>query len=192
MDRTEWVMVPREPTAQMLKAAADEDLKVWLDCGQPAADHSIIWRAMLATARTPVQDLQPVAWIDPGSYEAMLACEDGCLRYLTRHPREGDIPLYSTSPDAAARIAELEAERDRLRSEMDKCAAALPGSFYMDPPDGGDVGVSEQLRRMIDALKSERDALRKALVEFVQYADDCDDDSPELDRARAALAKEPT
>jgi len=40
----------------------------------------------------------------------------------------------------------------------------------------------------IDALKAENEKLRKALVEFVQYADDCDDDSPELDRARAALA----
>jgi len=35
----------------------------------------------------------------------------------------------------------------------------------------------------IDAIKAERDALRKALVEFVHYADDCDDDSPESPQA---------
>ena len=26
--------------------------------------------------------------------------------------------------------------------------AALPGAYYMDPPDGGDVSVPEQVRRM--------------------------------------------
>lgn len=36
----------------------------------------------------------------------------------------------------------------RLTAELAECAAELPGSYYMDPPDGGDVTVSEQLRRM--------------------------------------------
>jgi seryl-tRNA synthetase len=61
------------------------------------------------------------------------------------------------------------AERDKLRAEVEalrgqvetltewyanalnvieECVAALPGVTYMDPPDGGDVSVPEQLRRM--------------------------------------------
>ena len=35
-----------------------------------------------------------------------------------------------------------------LRQQLEACAAALPGPYYMDPPDGGGVSVSEQLRRM--------------------------------------------
>ena len=34
------------------------------------------------------------------------------------------------------------------RREIVACASVLPGVIYMDPPDGGDVSVSEQLRRM--------------------------------------------
>jgi hypothetical protein len=40
------------------------------------------------------------------------------------------------------------AERDALAREVDACAAALPGPYYMDPPDGGDVPISEQVKRM--------------------------------------------
>jgi len=40
------------------------------------------------------------------------------------------------------------AEMADLRAELAACAAALPGVYYMDSPDGGDVSVSEQLRRM--------------------------------------------
>lgn len=49
----------------------------------------------------------------------------------------------------------LVAERDDLcrqldeaRAERDAMANVLPGHYYMDPPDGGDVPVLEQLRRM--------------------------------------------
>ena len=31
---------------------------------------------------------------------------------------------------------------------MKECASALPGTYYMDPPDGGDVSIPEQIRRM--------------------------------------------
>ena len=59
-----------------------------------------------------------MAWIDPENFKAMMETEHTFLRYLTRHPRNGDIPLYINPPNAAARIAELEAERDRLRAEL--------------------------------------------------------------------------
>ncbi len=42
----------------------------------------------------------------------------------------------------------LIAESIARSNELNECAAALPGSLYMDPPDGGDTPISEQLRRM--------------------------------------------
>jgi hypothetical protein len=79
---------------------------------------------------------------------------------------------YSDAPTEAAdalvklqaRVAELTAERDNWcafagasnedaqRAEADLAAARalLPGVYYMDPPDGGQVEMLEQLRRMAD------------------------------------------
>ncbi|ELC0893057.1 hypothetical protein [Pseudomonas aeruginosa] len=45
-------------------------------------------------------------------------------------------------------ILRLIAEVERLESEIDQCASALPGTYYMDPPDGGNVSIPEQIRRM--------------------------------------------
>ncbi len=60
--------------------------------------------------------------------------------------------IAACNPEA---IRELLAERDALKAENEKLLAlerdmsnALPGHYYMDPPDGGDVPVLEQLRRM--------------------------------------------
>jgi hypothetical protein len=58
------------------------------------------------------------------------------------------LPLHS---DHSALIRDLAAEVERLgkdAAELDRVVAALPGVCYMDPPDGGDVTVSEQVRRM--------------------------------------------
>lgn len=52
---------------------------------------------------------------------------------------------YATAKQTIrARLVELEA------AEMDaaEVLALLPGVYYTDPPDGGDVSVIEQLRRM--------------------------------------------
>ncbi len=34
------------------------------------------------------------------------------------------------------------------KDEQEELASVLPGTYYMDPPDGGSVTVLEQLRRM--------------------------------------------
>lgn len=39
-------------------------------------------------------------------------------------------------------------ERDEARIERDAMANVLPGVYYMDPPDGGDVSLLKQLQRM--------------------------------------------
>lgn len=52
----------------------------------------------------------------------------------------------------------------RLTAELDKCAAALPGAYYMDQPDGGDVSVSEQLKRMAKDAERYRMLRRKFAI----------------------------
>ena len=41
-------------------------------------------------------------------------------------------------------------ERRALERAESGFAALLPGPYYMDPPDGGDVSVLEQVRRMTE------------------------------------------
>ena len=57
--------------------------------------------------------------------------------------------------DQARQIERLRAERDALKVENEKLSAlerdmsnALPGVYYMDPPDSGDVSLLKQLQRM--------------------------------------------
>lgn len=40
-----------------------------------------------------------------------------------------------------------------LRRVLEAVYDLLPGSYYMDPPDGGDVPLLEQLRRMAEDAK---------------------------------------
>lgn len=47
-----------------------------------------------------------------------------------------------------AAILDLEAQINYLESQLAEIAAALPGNYYMDPPDGGNVSIAEQVRRM--------------------------------------------
>lgn len=53
---------------------------------------------------------------------------------------------------------------DKLTAELAACAAALPGVYYMDSPDGGDVPVSEQLRRMAKDAERYRLLRRKFAI----------------------------
>ena len=55
--------------------------------------------------------------------------------------------LHSTTR-LEVEVQRLTAEREEARAERDALANVLPGHYYMDPPDGGDVPVLEQLRRM--------------------------------------------
>lgn len=45
---------------------------------------------------------------------------------------------------------ELLEELAALRATLEACAATLPGVTYMDPPDGGQVSIPEQLSRMAE------------------------------------------
>lgn len=45
-------------------------------------------------------------------------------------------------------VEELERLRTDLAALEQACKEALPGVYYMDPPDGGDVSLGEQVLRM--------------------------------------------
>lgn len=62
--------------------------------------------------------------------------------------------LQSAEVDRDRLKAENYAYKDRqklyewLAEDLKECASALPGTEYMDPPDGGNVSIPEQIRRM--------------------------------------------
>ena len=57
---------------------------------------------------------------------------------------------------------------DERRSILSELAAVLPGSYYMDPPDGGSVTVLEQVRRMAEDAK-----IGRRVREHQEAADAC-------------------
>ncbi|MBA5189783.1 ead/Ea22-like family protein [Pseudomonas aeruginosa] len=97
---------------------------------------------------------------------------DGDVLRPCTHPHDGwpDIVApaenlkYIASANPKTILALLD-EIDRLKAEncahkdtqkhcelleqyLKECASALPGTYYMDPPDGGNVSIPEQIRRM--------------------------------------------
>lgn len=78
-----------------------------------------------------------------------------------------DYELHEAQKHACKMARERDEARviaDRLTAELDKCAAALPGVYYMDQPDGGDVSVSEQLRHMAKDAERYRLLRRKFAI----------------------------
>lgn len=66
--------------------------------------------------------------------------------------------------DAQLTAAYAEGRRD----EAQELASVLPGTYYMDPPDGGSVTVLEQLRRMAKDAE-----LGRRTREHTEAADAC-------------------
>lgn len=69
---------------------------------------------------------------DPGECED---CKSPSVRYIRADLHEA-----------------LDAE-NKLREQLDAVSAAICSSRWMDPPDGGDVSLAEQVRRMADENK---------------------------------------
>jgi hypothetical protein len=72
----------------------------------------------------------------------------------------------------SAALRSLAAERDALRANLD--AIVIPTTYYMDPPDGGDVSIAEQVRRMyrhVCDLQAENARLRKLLQSVLNACD---------------------
>jgi hypothetical protein len=67
---------------------------------------------------------------------------------------------------AKKRIAELEADNERLMREQDAVCRAIPDRFILDPPDGGTVYPEEAIQRMV----ADRAALATRVAEAVREA----------------------
>ena len=63
------------------------------------------------------------------------------------------VPLSALTAQAAARVA-AERERDEAWGDLSKAAGAIGSVRFMDPPDGGDVTLAEQVARMREALEA--------------------------------------
>jgi hypothetical protein len=55
--------------------------------------------------------------------------------------------MFDEQPDGDPH-GECAAEIHRLQAELNEIMAAIPGTTYMDPPDGGAPSLAEQVRRM--------------------------------------------
>ena len=78
-----------------------------------------------------------------------------------------DYELHEAQKHACKMAKERDEARvllDRLAAELAECAAVLPGAYYMDPPDGGDVSVSEQLSRIAKDAERYRLLRRKFAI----------------------------
>jgi hypothetical protein len=60
-------------------------------------------------------------------------------------PKTNFWTVHLLCPDC---LKKLRAERDAARALNSAMIATLPGTYYMDPPDGGSVMPEEQMRRM--------------------------------------------
>jgi hypothetical protein len=133
----------------------------------------------------------PVAWVDDLTKPQPHCVTD--LRYRSAADAfagKAYTPLVRQS-DAESALAELQQWVDRLTADLRECASVLPGVRYMDPPDGGDVPIPAQLRRMVSELRAEvgmlYDALTISMSVGVRDKQRADTAEARLERARAAL-----
>lgn len=61
--------------------------------------------------------------------------------------------LANVSSDEFVALNELISAAERAESELNAVSAAIGSPRFMDPPDGGDVPLAEQVRRMRERLE---------------------------------------
>lgn len=76
--------------------------------------------------------------------------------------------------EAADEIDRLRAENEKLLALERDVSNALPGVYYMDPPDGGDVSVLNQIKRMAQDAERYRYLKRGAMTMNADALDECD------------------
>ena len=54
----------------------------------------------------------------------------------------------------------------QLTSQINEVVLAIPGTRYMDPPDGGDVSLGEQVRRMALDLGAKQAHIDALMIEY--------------------------
>lgn len=104
---------------------------------------------------TPAPDVPGL--VERAKATATSAAEDGDFKQVTR---------------TIVLLRDLAAALEALQAEVEAVSGAIGSVRFMDPPDGGDVPIAEQVARMSAALtaaEAERDAL-KAEVERLRIA----------------------
>lgn len=77
-----------------------------------------------------------------------------------------DRQTMSEADDAVSALNTILRSHRALQSQLDAVWAVMPkGSEFLDPPDGGDVPLSEQQRRVVAALDEARSQLAEAREE---------------------------
>lgn len=72
------------------------------------------------------------------------------LRDALQELVDRDCRVFDRTLEGALLAFARAVERRALERAESGFAALLPGPYYMDPPDGGDVSVLEQVRRMTE------------------------------------------
>jgi hypothetical protein len=100
-----WVLVPREPTEQMIEAAMQrEDDEPLSDWGRMVpAPHAEIYKAMLAAtpqaAPVPVEgEAAPYCWAHAGELQVLQKVREGALNLTIKPSADQTIPLYISRP----------------------------------------------------------------------------------------------
>ena len=123
-DKTEWVMVPRAPTPEMLtnmrlQPICDDDRNIHIG----DFERRVYGAAIAAAPTPPVQDAQPMAWLKRGGkifVDAVYMHEENARASADRDKGAEVVPLYATPPDAAKRMAELEVELSELKKDAER------------------------------------------------------------------------
>lgn len=68
--------------------------------------------------------------------------------------------LADVSSDEFVALNELISKGERSESDLNAISAAIGSPRFMDPPDGGDVSLAEQVRRMREQLDKVENAAR--------------------------------
>lgn len=95
-----------------------------------------------------------IARCSPSGISALLAALESTSRALSE--KEGE-------------LAEANKWSERQGAELSELSAAIGPVRFMDPPDGGDVSLAEQVRRMAAALKASEERGR-ALMDAYKRA----------------------
>lgn len=164
-DESKWRLVPLVATHEMCSAPDS----VW----HPEA--KVIWSQMLEASPQPPaaeEGLEGGGWVEKVIASALalisdaeeVETEDGIMQVAQLHlwhaledaiekVGPAEIANFAHPQRDAADAADAE-ELNRLRIihaegiTEDMLCAILPGCYYMDPPDGGDTSIYEQLKRM--------------------------------------------
>lgn len=170
-----YVLVPRDPTPEMLEAAGTID---GYDGDNADADHINWWHVMVEAAPpAPRSDDAPR---ERGISEQMDIVLDLVHASNVDFYTDEQASFLRSIAERVERLAPQQREGASESIPLSSLLALLPGPYYMDLPDGGDTPVLEQLRRM--AADATRWRLKAESAPRRPVTDEIDIEYPPLPR----------